>query len=393
MKGFMRVFGGVLDYRKRVMVLDGETRKAIPVVRALAADGWWVAVASHKATAPARFSRHCRRFFPIASPSSPEYTDSVVKAAKKARTCFLFPLEDLSIQRIYGSQVERDFVVPLPPQRCYLCAFDKWKTIQLARSIGVACPRTVLLAERSVEDAVKEVGLPAVVKPRKGYGAHGVRLVKSAAQIREILRAQSGTELMLQEFIPHGGAGGLCALIPQKGEPAVFTFLRLREFPPSGGPSTLRIAVDLPEVQEQAMHLLKAINWRGLAMVEFRRHAATHEWFLMEINARVWGSIALAIAAGVNFPALALREALGETIHQVKWRRGTLCRWWFGDMLNLIASKRFLRLLFEPFAMPTFPHYDILSLNDPLPSVMMLFQTPLGLFNRAVQEKLWGRGW
>jgi len=251
----------------------------------------------------------------------------------------------------------------------------------------------VLLAETSVEDAVKEVGLPAVVKPRKGYGAHGVRLVKSVAQIREILRMQSGIELMLQEFIPHGGAGGLCALIPQKGEPVLFTFLRLREFPPSGGPSTLRIAVDLPEVQEQGVRLLKAINWRGLAMVEFRRHARTHKWFLMEINARVWGSIALAIAAGVNFPALALREALGEYIHQVKWQRETLCRWWFGDMLNLIASKRLRRLLLEPILLPMHSHYDILSLEDPLPFASMLLRAPFELLQTSVRRKLWGRGW
>jgi hypothetical protein len=70
---------------------------------------------------------------------------------------------------------------------------------------------------------------------------------------------------------------------------------------------------------------------------------------LMEINGRFWGSLQLAIDAGVNFPVLLTRSALGQKIGPVKdYKIGVKSRWFWGDvdalLLRLFKSAKELQL-------------------------------------------------
>ena len=53
----------------------------------------------------------------------------------------------------------------------------------------------------------------------------------------------------------------------------------------------------------------------GVAMAEFRVDPASGRWALLEINARFWGSLPLAIASGADFP-FQLYQLLVEGIHE-----------------------------------------------------------------------------
>jgi hypothetical protein len=100
------------------------------------------------------------------------------------------------------------------------------------------------------------------------------------------------------------------------------------------------VAVD-PDLVERSERLLDAYGWRGVAMVEYRRHAGTGTPYLMEINARFWGSLQLAVEAGVDFPRLLVEAALGERPDPVtEYRTGIRCRWWWGDVDHLLARLR-----------------------------------------------------
>jgi len=58
----------------------------------------------------------------------------------------------------------------------------------------------------------------------------------------------------------------------------------------------------------------------------------------MEINGRFWGSLQLAVDAGVDFPALLLALACGERPAPVtRYRTGVRSRWWWGDLDHLLA--------------------------------------------------------
>ena len=76
-------------------------------------------------------------------------------------------------------------------------------------------------------------------------------------------------------------------------------------------------------------------------MVEYKLDATTGTPYLMEINGRFWGSLQLAIDAGVDFPQLLVRCALGEHVTANSgYRVGTRGRWWWGEVDHVLARLR-----------------------------------------------------
>ncbi len=70
------------------------------------------------------------------------------------------------------------------------------------------------------------------------------------------------------------------------------------------------IALD-PGRLRQVEALLEALDFEGPVMAEFRTDGV--DCWLIELNARLWGSLQLAVDAGVDFPRLLVGAALGET--------------------------------------------------------------------------------
>ena len=76
-------------------------------------------------------------------------------------------------------------------------------------------------------------------------------------------------------------------------------------------------------------------------MVECKRDPDTGRHVFMEVNGRLWGSLQLAIDAGVDFPVLLTSCALGESVPAVTgYREGIRSRWFWGDIDHLYLRLR-----------------------------------------------------
>jgi predicted ATP-grasp superfamily ATP-dependent carboligase len=84
--------------------------------------------------------------------------------------------------------------------------------------------------------------------------------------------------------------------------------------------------------------LLDDLHWHGVAMVEFKQDAADGLPKLMEINGRFWGSLQLAIDAGVDFPALLVSAIASPPRPQEPYRVGVRSRWFWGDVDSLLTT-------------------------------------------------------
>ena len=63
--------------------------------------------------------------------------------------------------------------------------------------------------------------------------------------------------------------------------------------------------------------------------------------YLMEVNTRFWGSLQLAIDAGVDFPYLLYRVFTGEEVPaELGYREGVRLRWLLGDLDRLYLVLR-----------------------------------------------------
>jgi predicted ATP-grasp superfamily ATP-dependent carboligase len=74
------------------------------------------------------------------------------------------------------------------------------------------------------------------------------------------------------------------------------------------------------------------VGWHGVAMVEFRI-TPDGTPYLMEINTRFWGSLQLAVNAGVDFPWLLYQITCGSQVMPVSdYRTGIRLYWLLGNL-------------------------------------------------------------
>jgi predicted ATP-grasp superfamily ATP-dependent carboligase len=251
-----------------------------------------------------------------------------------------------------------------------LRAARKWGAYEAASTAGAPVPDTVFLpAGRADWGLAERLGLPLVLKPDLGEGGRGLYICHDEDELRSSLDciAATGEDHVAQAMVPHGGAFGVSIFCVQPGRvDAMFTHKRLREHPPSGGPSTLRESVRHPQAEQAARDIAAALNWQGVAMLEFREDPRDNTAKLLEINPRFWGSLPLAIAAGVDFPYLLYKAALGLPAGPAPVQKeGVRVRNLLpGDLLHFIAKRGRVGIdFFNPFHAQD----ELLSVRDPGP--------------------------
>jgi predicted ATP-grasp superfamily ATP-dependent carboligase len=242
--------------------------------------------------------------------------------------------------------------IPFPTIQQLRAICDKRLVLSTAAGLGIAVPRQTLLSEAVIPDdqTLATLDYPVVLKPSRSVvgGPTGrmkvaVTYARDGSELRRqiALLPVSVFPLLLQQRIIGRGEG--VSLLRWDGElRAAFAHRRIREKPPTGGVSVYRESMPLdPELFDQARQLLEAFDWHGVAMVEFKRESASSRAYLMEVNGRFWGSMQLAIDAGVDFPALLVDAALG--IHRapvLTYRSAVRSRWWWGDVDHFLARMR-----------------------------------------------------
>jgi predicted ATP-grasp superfamily ATP-dependent carboligase len=314
------------------------------------------------------------------------------------RANLVLPTTDIATDLLLHGDTTRvgEALVIGPPRHAYDALSHKLHLLERARLIGIPTPRTSAADRASdLETAARAVGYPCVVKPHRSVVRDGVRLkqvsVGHAADRLDLVRLAGAYPagaypLLVQERIAGHGEGAF--FLMESGRTlAAFAHRRIREYPVSGGASTYRESVTVPaDLRRWGEELLRSAEWSGAAMVEFRRCATTGTAYLMEVNARLWGSLQLAIDAGVNFPTMLVKLALGEKVEPIAaYRTGVRSRWFWGDVDHLIDRLRHsptelnlstpapsrLRLLLS-FALftPGRDHFEVLDLSDPKPFVL-----------------------
>lgn len=334
-----------------VLVTDASERAALAVVRSLGRSGMRVVTCASTTPSLAGRSRFSARstVVPDALGQPEAFAKSVATLAREERIDVILPISEPALLALLGHrQLLAPAVIPWPELDTVRTVCDKQRVLAAAPEFGIRVPRQCVLA--SSTDAMPELAFPIVIKPARSVGeAGGVRqklTVRHAASLEELHQVLAGFPdaafpLLLQERITGPGVG-VFLLLWDGVLRATFSHRRLREKPPAGGVSVYSESVALDEVLVQrASRLLQALGWQGVAMVEFKTDERNGEPVLMEINGRFWGSLQLAIDAGVDFPRLLLecaagRPASGPAPYQV----GTRLRWWWGDVDQLLLRVR-----------------------------------------------------
>lgn len=196
---------------------------------------------------------------------------------------------------------------------------SKCSLMRQAVALGIPAPKTWLLtSDFRREDYGLE--LPLVVKPDRGYGMRGVRVVRTDSEWEALL----GSELedggwIVQEFIPgQVGSVHMFGVLCDERSRLLGTFLSrsLRTQFPDGGPATVGEPVRNTDISAFGRRLAEAVGWVGPAGIEFKVHGETGRPFLLEINPRMWGYSWLATECGINLSSMLVDHLLGRPVEE-----------------------------------------------------------------------------
>jgi len=295
----------------------------------------------------------------------------------------------IELLRQHRSRLEQRVRIALAREPAMITAVNKERTLAVARRLGIGVPRSLVVSTVSeVPLALKEIGLPAVVKPTESWlwgeqqGARvTTRLVTTPEEAGRAVAdlTRFGGVALFQQLL--SGRREAVSFLYSNGEIyARFAQWAKRTNPPLGGESVLRQSIAAPsDIGDQAERLVREIDLEGYSEVEFRRDSVGLP-YLMEINPRLSASVEIAVRSGVDFPYLLYQWANGGPIDKVEgYRVGRWMRHLKGDIMTTISTLRqrgrpgvtppaqavvgFGLSFFRPMG------YDYMDWADPLPAV------------------------
>lgn len=390
-----------------ILVIGANSPIGLTVIRELGEHG--VPVLAHGTTPRAlgRYSRHARDFVEEPGPLA-GWLPGLVRERGVTAVMAISEHHLLQLAALKGGL--GDCRVLSPDAETLELVLDKRRTLDVAARLGISVPQSWL--PRAGEDFAARAGTlawPVAIKwpdpnaVATRLAAHGLALEKveyaaDAAALLAILRRYDaiGAWPLVQTWCPGYGLGQMLHM--HRGQATLrFQHRRLREWPPSGGVSTLCEAVPLTMHADQmalSEALLRAIGWEGPAMVEYRHDPATGVFWLMEVNGRFWGSIPLAYHCGAHFGWETYRhQVAGERNEAPPRPRRRKARYLIPDLRHAVAALRDRklgvgkRLRFAAGFIAGFAdwrmRYYVWSIRDPMP----FFGDMLGIVRKVSRRE------
>ena len=358
---------------RALIVEDGTQRGALAAVRSLGRAGYEVAVASQQKGHAAR-SRYCARWHAIPAPVEPTevFAGAVSDLVSRHGYEVAFGVGDAEAIALSEHRDILGCELGYPDHDLVRSSFDKVWVAEAAQRAGIAVPRQIQGDDPAFPVLVKEQ-----IHGPETADATSMRVFATKADDEEELGAAvqtieaRGGRAVVEEFV----TGPLEAVVVFAHEGSVRALshqIAEKVYPPGAGVSVRASTVPIDEELARKVDTLIAdMGWSGVAEMQFLR-PPDGEPRLIDFNGRFYGSLALAIAAGVDLPVLWARTVSGNSpLKEIRARPGVRYQWLEGDLRRAMRQRGetgamdVLRTLaFAPRAT-----HSIWGASDPWPAV------------------------
>lgn len=388
----------------RAFVTDGRSLSALACARALGERGIDVECGDSFSPTITSFSRQVSACveYPDAGEEPEAFASFLRRRVESNSYDLVVPTRDdtAKVVAAHRSALSEHTGVVVPDHETMRAMLDKKTTMQLAERQGVPVPATYYPDEAGIDAVAERVDYPALVKPRRGSGARGIRRADSPTELRRAytaVRREHGPAIV-QEYVDHsGGHFSVGTVFDNDSEPvAVHVYEEIAQYPDSGGPAVEAVTVDVDPWVGELLDLLRAVGWVGPAHIDVLRDPVDGTHRLLEVNPRLWTSINLTIESGVDVPGHVYDLATGsDTAREEAYRSGLRQRWLLPAALLWAASgsDRLCRLrrLLADWDGPT--RYGVLSRTDPGPTAGVVAQSIGFALDSDKRRQLFDRGW
>lgn len=389
----------------KVFITDAKLNSTLATIRSLGKLGLKIIAGDETRQAISFFSRYTYQRFIYTDPlSNPQqFLKDVLKIITLEKVKLVIPMTDYTLILFskYRSKFPSFTTIPIPEYETICKVVNKGLTFQIAKEQNIPIPETIFI--NSLDEIPKiapKLNYPLVIKSshasyydeknnqmRRGntfYINNPQELVEKYGTLHKI-----SPYPLIQEMIPGQGYGFFTILDKERNSFNEAAHCRIRESNPTGSASCLCESIPVDKtMKENALKLLRAINWWGPVMVEFKKDLRDGKFKLMEINGRLWGSLSLFIYAGIDYPKLFYKLSQGNKIPTLKnYKTGIRCRHLRGDINHLVQvlkgppkdwkfsyPKRFSTMIsFLQFWGKNLRYYNFCS-NDIAPGIVDILQ-------------------
>jgi biotin carboxylase len=192
---------------------------------------------------------------------------------------------------------------------------------------GVPAPAMVAIdASFELDAAIARLGLPLVIRGAAGNCGSHTHICESRERAEAVLASlpRIGMSWIAQEFV--ASATFLVGGVFERGRPIrIYAGEKVEQWPPRVGPAVRMRARRDPDLVAAGLRAFERLQWTGFASADFVRGADGYQ--LLEINPRLWGSIAAAMAAGVEMFEPFLQLVMGRSPRaELGFADGVECR-------------------------------------------------------------------
>lgn len=415
----MPKFQGQMVHLKRepkgpidVLITDGHTRAALAVARALSQHGISNLTLAEHPRCLTYYSLFTKHLLLAPSPrTEPEaFLESALTAVNRYKIQLVIPITDQTLflfdqhRHRFSGQTK----LAISNSQAVRCVLDKRLNLELAKKLGVPCPRQFELKDnRQIPEMIETLGFPIVLKnPGEPYDSRMLRFSFRAIYAyneKELYNyiaehCQTGVYPIFQEFVS-GEVHNLCCFAIHGEVVAIHEYISLRR---RKGEGVFREILELsPDLEENTRRLLQSLKWGGVAHVSFIVSKDHKKKWYMETNGRFWASTQGSIYAGWNFPYWTYNYFLhGKKPKPDEIKIGSKTCWHLGDLLALLiylgrglsptmgSRPKKLFAIFQ-YLSGFFPgiHSDVFRWNDPVPAILEHWQL-LERAWRVIKRKL-----
>jgi ATP-grasp in the biosynthetic pathway with Ter operon len=317
---------------------------------------------------------------PDPTAESDVYATRLAEEANRIDADVVLPFTEATLQALSGRDGLFDrAILGLPTPEIVARATDKGLLPELGRLAGLNTLATAEVSEKTLDDV--DVRFPVVIKPRRSVTAHGqvlrrehVAEAHDRSALRRYVLDRPGEEFLVEPRV-EGMLAAVCGVAWHGRIVCASHQISPRIWPTDYGISSYARTVPRAEQLESGVaRLLDLVGWSGIFGVQFI--VSDSKAYLIDLNPRIYGSAALAIAAGHNLPAIWTDLLLGRRPLIKPYRVGVRYRTEVNDLRALAVELR--RGNGGAALRGLVPHkntvHSVFALRDPLPGLELLRQ-------------------
>ncbi len=265
-------------------------------------------------------------FYSVPSAMDEEaYIGALQEIIAEEKADLLIPINDAELYVLAQNReaIEEFTCLILSPSETIATCNDKWRTHEFLQRNNFPTLKTILVTDPSrVREIIREAGMeyPFIVKPREGVGSEGIHEIRSERDLGLIERVHGP---IIQEI----SRGSLYTVDIFSDGDRVIAAVPRRQLDARAGVDYKGQTEHDHELIELSHRICAVLRFKGPANIQYFRDGKGCR--VLEINPRFAASNHLTTMAGINFPLLAVKLALGEVLEPVtSFELMSFCRYW-----------------------------------------------------------------